>query len=179
MGSFKMKELQFDTKIHCSRTALYSTILASACEFCKKDIRNIFIAAMAHDIGKIDIPEYILNKPGRLTKEEYKIMKQHAEKGAEMLKDSLSPELIDMIRYHHENMDGTGYYGLTGSSIPKGARIIHICDVYDALITKRQYKLSWDKKDALLFLKRNAGTMFDQSYTEIFCKIMQQAKIRK
>ena len=170
-----MKELGLHTKMHCSRTALYSTMLASACGF--EDIRNVFTAAMAHDVGKSEIPERILNKPGKLTEEEYAIMKQHAEKGAKMMEGHLPAELVDMIRYHHENMDGSGYYGLAGNEIPVGARIIHICDVYEALVTERPYKSAWDKQKALQFISENAGTMFDRSYAEAFCRIMQRATI--
>ena len=166
-----------ETRMHCSRTALYSTMLASACGFGKEDIEKVFTAAMVHDIGKKEIPDHILNKPGKLTQEEVAIMKQHAEKGAEIMEGRLPSELVDMIRYHHENMDGTGYYGLTGNSSPKGARIIHICDVYDALVTERPYKTAWDKQKALLFIEKNAGTMFDKSYAESFCRIMQRATI--
>lgn len=163
-----------DMRMHCLRTALYSAILASACGFCNEEIQKIYTAAMVHDIGKTTIPDDILKKPGKLTPEEFAIMKQHAKKGAEMMKGCLQPEVVDMIRYHHESMNGTGYYGLTEDDIPKGARIIHICDVYDALITERSYKTAWNMDAALSFLKENAGVMFDRTYVDVFCRIIQQ-----
>lgn len=133
---------------------------------------QISLAAMYHDIGKIKVPITILNKPDKLTNEEYTIVKQHAVYGSDMMQNLFVPEVCEMILYHHENMDGTGYYGKVGDEIPIGSRIIHICDVYDALISDRPYRKGWSRERTIEYMRENAGTMFDKDMLEIFFDIL-------
>lgn len=152
---------------HCNRTEVLACLLAKEAGLAEEEIRSLAFAAKYHDIGKLMIPESILDKPGRLTEEERKVMETHAESGYRMLQGY--PEGIrEIVRYHHENEDGSGYYGLTGEEIPAGAKILHLCDVFDALTSRRSYKAPWTVGDALAFLLEGKGTSFDPALTDLF-----------
>ena len=129
--------------------------------------------AKLHDIGKVGIPEEILSKPGELTKEEYEIIKTHAEKGYRIA--MFNPELKKIapcILAHHERYDGTGYpLGLKGNDIPLLARIINVVDSYDAMTNKRVYKGSLSAEEAKKELKKNSGTQFDPMIVEEFLEL--------
>jgi putative nucleotidyltransferase with HDIG domain len=119
-------------------------------------------AALFHDIGKLAIPDAILLKPATLTHEEWDLMQQHAEEGARII-DRLGflRDAVPAIRHHHERFDGTGYPdGLRGEEIPLGARIIHVADALDSMLTTRIYRASRPAKEAMEELKRSAGTQF-------------------
>jgi hypothetical protein len=129
-------------------------------------------ASPMHDIGKVGTPDHILLKPGRLTSEEFEIMKQHATIGYEILRDSASPLLqcaAALALAHHEKFDGSGYpLGLAGEAIPLHGRIVAVADVFDALTSERPYKKAWALDDALKFLKANAGSHFDPACVAAF-----------
>lgn len=110
-------------------------------------------------------------KPGKLTEEERKIIMGHAAYGDEMLKDIFSVEIRRMVRYHHENEDGSGYHHLLGDQIIYGAKIIHICDVYDALASDRSYRRAWPDEEVLQYIREQSGHMFDPELTNIFLKM--------
>lgn len=154
------------TIFHCIRTSLYAVRIALSIEREDLKVRNVWLAALFHDIGKAKIPKQILNKAGKLTAEEMLVMKTHARKGAEILGSRLPAAITDAILYHHENIDGTGYYGLGSKDIPEAAKVIRICDVYDSLISKRAYKEPWSKVEALNYLKENSGTIFEPVYVD-------------
>ena len=144
-------------------------------EYCS----NIIMAAPMHDIGKIKIPDTILNKPGKLTDEEFDIMKKHSEYGAEIIRKTMGDiEEKDYItiayniaRYHHERYDGKGYpEGLKGDSIPLEARIMALADVYDALISKRVYKDPLPPEQARAIILEGSGTQFDPALVPLFLK---------
>lgn len=146
--------------------------------------RNVVMAAPMHDLGKIKIPDHILNKPGRLTPEEYEIMKKHSEYGAQVIQssmrnvddDSYIDVAINIAKYHHERYDGTGYpEQLKGEDIPLEARIMALADVYDALISKRPYKEAFSKEKALEIIKDGTGTQFDPELAPIFIEVVQQS----
>lgn len=146
--------------------------------------RNVVMAAPMHDLGKIKIPDSILNKPGRLTTEEYEIMKKHSEYGAQVIQssmrsvddDSYIDVAINIAKYHHERYDGTGYpEQLKGEDIPLEARIMALADVYDALISKRPYKEAFSKEKALEIIKDGTGTQFDPELAPIFIEVVQQS----
>jgi putative nucleotidyltransferase with HDIG domain len=120
-------------------------------------------AGLLHDVGKIGIPEHILNKPGRLTPAEFDIMKRHPTIGADILSVIGFPyPLIPIVRHHHENWDGTGYPDrIAGEAIPIGARILQVVDCYDALTSDRPYRRAMSDEDALAIVRDRSGTMYD------------------
>jgi len=128
-----------------------------------EDQKKICLAALLHDIGKIGIPTEILNKPDRLTGEEYEIVKAHPEKATHVLsKIGSFTEILDIVKHHHEYHNGQGYpSGLSGSNIPLGSRIILIADAYDAMTSKRAYRESMSIDEAKAELSRNAGSQFN------------------
>jgi putative nucleotidyltransferase with HDIG domain len=129
----------------------------------ESDVQALKAASLLHDIGKIAIPEHILNKPGRLTAPEFEIMKRHAEIGADILAVIGFPyPLVPIVRHHHENWDGTGYPdGLAGEAIPIGARILQVVDCFDALTSDRPYRPALDEAEALKIVTDRSGTMYD------------------
>jgi len=140
-------------------------------------IEAIKAAALLHDVGKIGIPEHILNKPGRLTSSEFEIMKQHAAMGAEILSVIDFPyPLVPIVRHHHENWDGTGYPdGLAGEAIPIGARILQVVDCFDALTTDRPYRRRIGDTEALQVLVDRRGTMYDPRIVDIFLSLQAES----
>ena len=136
-------------------------------------------AALLHDIGKIGIPDRILNKPERLTDEEYAIMKSHVVKGAEILKSfTLIEHVEEGALYHHERYDGKGYvHGLKGGEIPLNARIIGIADTFDAMTANRVYRKQLDMDYVLNELKKGRGTQFDPELVDIMLRLIADGKI--
>ena len=137
--------------------------------------------ALLHDIGKIGIPDAILNKPSRLTDEEYEIMKTHVLKGGEILKDFTMIDNVSLgALYHHEKYDGTGYcHGLKGEEIPLDARIIGIADAFDAMTATRVYRKKMGIEYAVSELKRGSGTQFDPKLVEIMLSLIADGVIRE
>ena len=131
-----------------------------------------------HDIGKIGIPDNILLKPGKLDGDEWNIMKQHAEIGADIIGDHPSP-LLQLSRViaatHHEKWDGSGYpNGLAGKAISLEGRIVAIADVFDALTSERPYKKAWEVKDAVQLIDDNSGSHFDPSLVPLFHEVLPE-----
>ena len=134
----------------------------------------VVLAALLHDIGKSSVPEDILNKPGALSCAEMEIVKKHVVDGYHMLQEDIPEDVAEMVLYHHENMDGSGYLGLKGSGIPMGARIIRVCDVYDALVSQRPYKTPWSRKKTISYMRENAGKLFDETCVDSFCNVVER-----
>jgi HD-GYP domain-containing protein (c-di-GMP phosphodiesterase class II) len=147
-------------------------------------IEELVVASVLHDIGKIVIPSRILLKPGRLTPEEFDEIKKHTVVAGEMLarannifldhigKDSYLALARDIAMYHHEKWDGSGYSrGLKGEDIPLSARIVALCDVYDAVTTDRVYKKAWTHDEAVKMILKNRGTHFDPVVTDAFIRL--------
>lgn len=133
---------------------------------------SIEYAALLHDVGKLGIPESILNKPGKLDAAEWEVMKQHPKKGVRILKKLKSFEdVLPWIEYHHERIDGKGYYRIPGDKIPFAARVIAIADTYSAITMRRAYKPAKTYEDAVSIIKEVAGTQLDPKLTDIFCSI--------
>jgi HD-GYP domain-containing protein (c-di-GMP phosphodiesterase class II) len=131
--------------------------------------------AYLHDLGKLAIPDAILLKPGKLEPNEWIIMKEHAERGYNLAKliPGLSPVALEVIRHHHERYDGMGYpTGLIGENIPLEARIFAVCDVYDALCSKRPYKNAWTQAQALEEIQAQRGKHFDPNVVDAFIEVM-------
>lgn len=161
-----------ETNAHTQRVAHYCKLLARAYGLDESLQDIIFYASPFHDLGKIGIPDNILLKPGKLDDAEFKIMKEHAKIGYEILKGSKSKYLKagGVIAYnHHEKYDGTGYpNGLKGENIPILGRITAIADVFDALTSCRPYKKAWELEDAFDFLIKEKGTHFDPKLVDLF-----------
>lgn len=161
-----------ETGLHVIRMSHFSRILARAAGFSDAAQEEILHAAPMHDIGKIGIPDAILAKPGKLTAEEWDVMKQHPAIGAHIIGDQ-STGLLQMARrialHHHEKWDGSGYPdGLKGTDIPIEARIVAIADVFDALVTDRPYKSAWPVDKAVALIRSEAGKHFDPELVELF-----------
>lgn len=161
-----------ETGAHIQRMAHYSQIIAQGLDLDPKVQKLILEAAPMHDVGKIGIPDHILLKPGKLTPEEFEIMKGHARLGYELLKDSGSEILragAEVAISHHEKYDGSGYpLGLKGGNIPVLGRIVAVADVFDALTSERPYKKAWSLEEACKFLEDGRGTHFDPLCVESF-----------
>jgi len=148
--------------------------------------KNIIRAAPLHDVGKIAVPDNILLKPGRLTKEEFEIMKEHTTTGADMIslmmKENVNDEYLqqcyDIARHHHERWDGKGYPdGLAGKDIPFSARIVALVDVYDALVSERCYKKGMSHEEALVIIQGESGTHFDADIVKVMMEV--EGKVRE
>jgi len=176
----EMMELTSDeTGQHIRRVAESCKLLAHySTELNEEDELIIFHASPMHDIGKIAIPKEILHKPGRLTEEEFEVMKTHAERGQEFLKHShrrLFKSAGIIAHQHHEKWDGSGYpQGLKGPNIHIYGRIVALADVFDALTHKRKYKDSWSVEDAVAYIKEQSGSHFDPTLVEIFVEHLDE-----
>lgn len=159
-----------DTSEHNYRVALYSIELAEQMGLKKSALQELVKGAFLHDVGKIAISDAILLKPGKLTDAEFDIMKTHVSHGVEILKDYLwLHEAIDIVAYHHEKYDGTGYAkGLKGNDIPQAARIFSIVDVFDALTSKRPYKEPFSYEKSINIVHEGSGVHFDPDMSKAF-----------
>ena len=167
------------TSRHSHRVSQYSVMIAKEMGFDRKECENLRRAALMHDIGKIGIPDAILNKPSRLTDEEYAIMKSHVTRGAEILKDfTMIEHVVDGARYHHEKYDGTGYPdGLKGEEIPLYGRIIGVADAFDAMTANRIYRKQMDFEYVFNEMKNGRGTQFDPQIVDILLRLIDEGKI--
>lgn len=165
---------------HSRKVSQFAVAMAEAMDLPKEKITIIRNAGLLHDIGKIGIPDSILNKEGTLNEQEWRQIKTHPELGVEILRyvAELSNSL-PIILNHHEHYDGSGYpSGVTGDKIPLEARLLAIADAYDAMTSLRPYHNQRSTQDAIAELKRCAGTNFDPELVEIFCRIIQPLVIR-
>ncbi len=168
-------------KGHSDAVARYAVAIARRLKIPPKEIEIIEAAAMLHDIGKIGISENILNKPGKLDKEDWKEIKKHPEICLKILNCINFPwDIKPIIHAHHERYDGKGYpRGLKGDEIPLGAKIIAVVDTYDAMISDRAYRKSLDKEAVIKELKRVAGTQLDPEIVKVFIEILMTGKEEK
>ena len=166
---------------HSERVTLYSLILAKKLNFSQKELEDLEIVGLLHDIGKIGIPQSILCKPSKLTEEEFNIMKMHPVRGEQMiLKISKMKSISDWLKNHHERWDGKGYpCGVKGEDIPLFARIIALADTYDAMTSTRSYRVALSHEVAIEEIKRCAGTQFDPHLAEIFVSLADELKEAK
>ena len=151
------------TEGHSERVAYYAAKLAKELGLSDEEIENLHMVALLHDIGKIGVPDSVLNKPGKLTAEEFEMMKNHTIVGSVIVNDiSTIPNVIAGARYHHERYDGGGYpEGLKGEQIPYNARIIAVADAYDAMTSDRVYRKHLTNEEAISELEKGSGTQFD------------------
>ncbi len=175
---FKLSQLSTsrdeETGNHMHRVAHISRLIARELGHDEQFCDMIYLTAPMHDIGKVGIPDKVLLKPGKLTREEWEVMKSHTTIGYEVLKDSSSPLLrmgADIAHSHHEQYNGQGYpLGLTGEAIPMVGRIVAVADELDALLSVRPYKLAWNLRDALDHMRRERGRHFDPACIEIMLR---------
>lgn len=167
------------TSRHSQRVSEYSVKIARKYGFSDKELDNLRKAALLHDLGKIGIPDAILNKPDRLTQEEYETMKKHVTLGAEILKDfTLVEHAAEGALYHHERYDGSGYpEGLKGSEIPLYGRIIAIADAFDAMTANRVYRKRMPFEKVLSELRSGRGTQFDPELLDMFLELIEKGDI--
>ncbi|HZP46907.1 MAG TPA: HD domain-containing phosphohydrolase [Vicinamibacterales bacterium] len=159
---------------HIRRVQVFAVNLAKAIGIREQNlIRAIEAAALLHDMGKLAVPEYILNKPGKLTEAEFERMKLHASVGADILSAIDFPyPVVPIVRHHHENWDGTGYPdGLKGTNIPIGARILSVVDCFDALTSDRPYRPRLRDEEALRILSERRGSMYDPLVVDTFTRV--------
>lgn len=169
------------TKGHSSRVALYAREIARRMHMPPSEQQQLYYIALMHDVGKIGIPDAILNKNGPLTPEERKVIESHTTKGGEMLESFSSIDgIIEGALYHHERYDGKGYpQGLSGHNIPLYARIICICDSYDAMSSNRCYRRHLDRETILSELNNNAGSQFDPDIVKYMINMIEDRFVNK
>jgi putative nucleotidyltransferase with HDIG domain len=154
---------------HSKRVAGHAERIASAMGLPREEVERIRMAALVHDIGKINIPRAILSKPGRLTEAEFALVKRHPGDGAVMVAELGDPELAAIVRHHHERLDGRGYPdGLAGEDIPLGARIVAVADTFDAVTSARPYRGARSHREALELVRAEAGTQLDPAAVAAF-----------
>ncbi len=161
---------------HSRRVAEYSEMIAEISGKPDNECRDIYLAGLLHDVGKIGIPDEIINKNGRLTDEEFAVIKTHPAIGAEILKKiNIAPYISIGAHYHHERYDGSGYpEGLKGEEIPEIARIIAVADAYDAMTSKRSYRDALPQEVVRAEIEKGKGTQFDPVFAEIMLELMDK-----
>ena len=167
------------TRGHSYRVAEYAALIAKELGWSQDEITNLKHAAHLHDIGKIGIPDSVLNKPTQLTEDEDNLLKKHTIIGAEILKDvTLIPHVAEVTRNHHEHYDGSGYPdGLAGTEIPIYARIIAVADCYDAMNSRRIYRNALSQDEIYEEILKNKGTQFDPEIADIFLTLLTENQI--
>src|SRR6185503_8646777 len=159
---------------HSTIVARYAAAIASQLGWTGVDLAHLRIAAMLHDIGKVVLPDRILQKPDSLNRLEYEEVKRHPEEGADLINrvEGMGP-IAEWVRHSHEHYDGSGYPdGLAGDRIPLASRILLVADAYDAMTSDRPYRSAQSHTDALLELRRNAGRQFDPSCVDALEKFV-------
>ncbi len=157
------------TYAHSVNVAVYACVIGIGLGYDETSLKNLVTAALLHDLGKLTVPEDIINKPTRLTKEEYNLIKKHPTLSYELIKDdrNISNEVKEAVLSHHENEDGTGYpNGTRGESQSEFTKILHVADVYDALVSERPYKQPYSPYEAAEYMMGGCGILFDQRIVE-------------
>lgn len=164
------------TKGHSERVSMYAGQIATELLMNAEEIKNIKLAGLLHDIGKIATYDYLLDKPDKLTSEEFEVVKRHTVQGVTILKEIKQlNEIMPLIKHHHERIDGKGYPDkLKGSQIPLGARILHVADSFDSMTSDRPYRPAPGIKFALSEFQKNSGSQFDERVVDAFIKILER-----
>jgi len=162
------------TEGHCSRLDRLAIATGERLGLSAQQLIDLSYAAYLHDIGKVKVPDEILNKEGALSDDEWEEMKRHPDYAVEILKDKdFLGDSAEIIRGHHERFDGTGYpQGLEGNGIPIGSRIVAVVDAYDAITSLRPYKKAQAKREAINELRRSAGAQFDSNVVRAFIEVI-------
>jgi HD-GYP domain-containing protein (c-di-GMP phosphodiesterase class II) len=164
-----------NTGVHSTRLAEWGMRVGQELGLEEAALQDLEVAALLHDIGKVGVPDGILNKPGRLTEEEFGIVKRHPEFGWTVLRNLPGFERTSLlVLHHHENFDGTGYPAqLRGAEIPIGARIVSVIDAFDAMVSSRPYRDGLPVEEAIRRLQESSGTQFDSAIVQSFVRIAQ------
>ncbi|MBP5529497.1 MAG: HD domain-containing protein [Lachnospiraceae bacterium] len=164
------------TRGHSIRVGFYTKKIAEKMDFEEDDLDNIYYIALLHDVGKINISDAILNKPGKLDDEERSIIETHTVNGAQILKDFSSvPHIVEGAIYHHERYDGKGYpEGLAGEDIPLVARIICVADAFDAMNSDRCYRKAYPMERIVKELKEGSGRQFDPEVVKVMLELIEE-----
>lgn len=162
---------------HCHRVAGRTALLAWQLGLGGADLARVRTAALLHDVGKIETPVEIVDKPGTLTRDEYEEMRHHAAIGATMVAALGDPDLTAIVRHHHERFDGRGYPdGLRGQAIPLGARILAVADTFDALVSPRPYRPPMSERRALVLLDTAAGSQLDPGVVRVALRLAARSR---
>ena len=168
------------TNSHSFRVAEYTKMIAEKAGYSEAEVEKFYNIGLMHDIGKIIVPNEILKKPGRLTDEEFVVMKTHASNGYDILKEvEIMPELALGAGFHHERMDGKGYFGKTADEIPDVAQIIAVADTFDAMYSTRPYRKKMKMEDIIAELKRVSGTQLNEKYVQMLLALIEEGKIAR
>lgn len=164
------------TNGHSTRVALYSREIAKRAGYSDTDQNDVYMMALLHDVGKIGVPDTVINKPGHLTDEEFEDIKNHPGTGAKILeKIREMPKLVTGAKWHHERYDGRGYPdGLKGEEIPEEARIIAVADAYDAMTSNRSYRKGMDQSKVREQIENGKGTQFDPRFADIMIEMIDE-----
>ncbi len=169
------------TKGHSEKVAFYAVRLGNRLNLSKEDLDCLYWAGVLHDVGKIGIPDNILNKPGKLTKEEFEVMKQHPVIGMEILSQlTTMKEILPLVYYHHERIDGKGYpEGIKGDQIPRLTKILSVVDAFDAMTSDRAYRkaMEWDKVKSIL--QEGKGSQWDPDLVNVWIDVVEEENILK
>ena len=178
----KLKEKPISSYEHSLRVSNLCELFGQKIGLSEEEIEKLKLGALLHDIGKLQIPNSILEKPSRLTSEEYSTIKKHPIYGYNLLIQAgvSDKDVLDMVLQHHERIDGLGYpYGLANDSISNLTRILTICDSYDAMSSKRAYKNEYSLDYIKSELKEYAGSQFDYEYANMFLSYLNEESIKK
>ncbi|WP_026694048.1 HD-GYP domain-containing protein [Peribacillus kribbensis] len=167
------------TFLHSERVAEYSIMIAKKLRLSPEQLKSLYLAAGYHDVGKINVPEEILNKPGSLTDEEFDIIKKHPVDSVKMIQHIYSGKILKIIEQHHERLNGSGYpYGLKEDEILFESKIIAVADTFDAMTEDRAYRKAFSAQYALEEIKRLSGTHYDEKVVAAFeAVLMEEGKI--
>jgi putative nucleotidyltransferase with HDIG domain len=160
--------------------AQYAVGVAKAMDFSQDEIQTIQLGAFLHDIGKLHTSDSILHKPGALTDEEWRLVKAHPVRGAQMLQGvKFLEKASDLVRHHHERVDGKGYPdGLRGDEITIGAKIVNVADAFDAMTTERPYRAGLSVDQAIAQMEEKAGTQFAAEIVEVMVRALREGAVR-
>ena len=167
------------TNGHSKRVADYTRLIAEEMGYEGEELDRVYYIALLHDCGKIGVPDNILRKPGRLTDEEFEVIKSHTKRGGEILSSFKSLKDVDEgALYHHERFDGKGYpEGRSGDDIPLIARMICVADSFDAMNSNRVYRNKLTKEAIISEIEKNKGKQFDPQVADVFLRLLREGRI--
>jgi hypothetical protein len=174
-----LAEKDLYTEEHTRRVALRAVQLGDALGLAPERLRNLAVGGLLHDIGKLSVPDEVLKKPGALTAAEFEFVEEHPERGRMLLRElgGFDERVLRLVRDHHERLDGSGYpNGAHGDEIDLDTRILSVCDVYDALLSRRVYREAWSHEQAVALLRAGAGSVYDPRCVETLDQLLARER---